>query len=67
MKQKHWRVIVLVLGVLLMVAAGSQQPPSNQTIGVIDFYGMKHVSVESLRNALPFKEGDGMHPPSVLS
>ncbi len=47
-----------------MVAARSQQLPSNPTIGIIDFYGMKRVSVESLRNALPFKEGDSMHPPS---
>jgi hypothetical protein len=45
MKQKHWRVLALVLGVLSMVAARSQQPPSNLSIGIIDFYGMKKVPV----------------------
>lgn len=63
MNQKCCRGIAVVLGVLSLVAARSQQPP-NLTIGIIDFYGMKRVSVESLREALPFKEGDGMHPPS---
>jgi hypothetical protein len=49
---------------MFSAAAQSQQPPSNLSIGTIDFYGMNKVPVESLRKALPFKVGDGMHPPS---
>lgn len=64
MRQNRWRVILLVLGMFSAAAVQSQQPPSNLTIGIIDFYGMNKIPVESLRKALPFKEGDRMHPPS---
>lgn len=59
MRQKRWRVTILVLG-MFSAAALAQQPPSNLTIGIIDFYGMNKVPVESLRKALPFKEGDNV-------
>lgn len=66
MRRTALRVITFALwaGVFGMMSSNAQQPPANLTIGIIDFFGMKQVSVQSLRSVLPYKEGDVMHPPS---
>ena len=49
-----------LLAILTTAALHAQQPPDDLTIGIIDFYGMNKLSPETLRAALPFKEGDSV-------
>jgi len=54
------RGLRLLIPVLLSAALASAQVPR---IGTIDFYGLRKVSADRVRKALPFKEGD-LLPPS---
>ena len=63
--------MVIALLSAAIIASGSQALAQDLQIGIIDFYGLNHVSSGKVREVLTFKEGDsislaGDTPPSML-